>query len=205
MNTPDREDFPKQENFLHPQTLKEHCWTELEALGFAGIARHLLKWSNGKNNSVLNTGCGRWQRVLMYGLEAGLGYDAVIFSTQGDFGSKSGNSSMLHRTAKVIRFHDSDALRVRYLMHREFAAVPNTTEPMYLVGLFDQDYPVYRVPLYTSDRDGEIGVDLANHILSGTFLFTDVEPSHPEEPPLTINARYQTFTSITPVQTPYTD
>ncbi|BDD79731.1 hypothetical protein [Burkholderia phage FLC9] len=205
MNTVAYEDFPRQENFLNSVTGEERGWGELERMGFAGIGRHLLKWAHGKNNSVLNTGYGRWQRVLMYGLEAGPGYEAVIFSTQGDFGSKSGNSSMLHRTAKVIRFHDSDVLRVRYLMHREFAAVPNTTEPMYLVGLFDQDYPVYRVPLYTSDRDGEIGVDLANHILSGTFLFTDVEPSHPEEPPLTINARYQTFTSITPVQVPYTD
>lgn len=196
-------EYPRQHDFIEEGSGKIQPWEALESMGAENIGHTLLRWCHGVNNSVLNTGYNSWHRVLGFKRESIHGGEAIMFYTHGDFGSKSGGTSMIHRFAKVIRFAGSTDIRVRFLMEREFISGAN--QKPYLIALLDRDYPEYRVPTYTTTRDAEIAVDMANHILSGALLFTDEEPSHPEEPPLTAHTLYQTFTSITPVQTPFTD
>jgi hypothetical protein len=205
MDQVDKIEYPRQYDFIDEATGLIQPWEALESMGVENIGHGILRWAHGQNNSVLNTGFCAWHRVLGFKRESLDGGEAIEFYTHGDFGHKSGGSSMIHRFAKVIRFvDDPKVLRVRFMMTRDYNNSADAPKP-YLIAMLDRDYPEFRVPLYVESRDSAIAVDLANHILSGTFLFTDEEPTHPTEPPLTAGFRYQTFTSIIPAQQPMSE
>ncbi|MFM0077182.1 hypothetical protein PQQ86_39215 [Paraburkholderia sediminicola] len=200
-NIPDQK-YPKQEHFIEESLgLEFQPWDSLTDLRVDEIGRILLGLAHSSNNSILNTGYREWERVLTYRLESGSTYDAVHFRTHGDFGHKHGGTSLLHRYAKVVRFHGSNDLRVRFMMERSF--ISHSDHKPYLVGMYDRDYPGIATYLHT--RDKTVAYDIASHILSGTFLFTDEEATHPDEPPMTQDQRYQSLTSVGPAKLAATD
>ena len=169
----EKKEYPRQPDFIDEKTGKVQGWDTLANLGFEEIGHEILRWTDGANNSVFNTGYTAWHRVLGYAIENGPGYQAVVFQCHGDWGSKTGNSSFLHRIAKLIRFEGESKLRVRYMIVQRYLGdeeLPIITE------LVDIDYPEHSFG-YPTGRNKTVGCDIASHVSNGSFRFSDRRPS----------------------------